>query len=56
MAFRVESHAASGEILLTPTVYEDLAHNQELGIARECQIKGFDNPITLCPILAKAQT
>ena len=55
VAFRVESHAASGEILLTPTVYEGLAYSQEFGTARECKIKGFDNPITLCPILAKTQ-
>ncbi|MGC8660677.1 MAG: adenylate/guanylate cyclase domain-containing protein [Desulfomonilaceae bacterium] len=53
VAFRVQSLTGSGEILLTPAVYERVDGSQDLGPSRECQIKGFDDPITVRPVLVR---
>lgn len=52
VAFRIESLAAGGEILLAQSVHEHLANQLELGSIREALIKGFDTPITLRQVMA----
>ncbi|MGO8880912.1 MAG: adenylate/guanylate cyclase domain-containing protein [Desulfomonilaceae bacterium] len=55
VAFRVESLASSGEVLVTPPVYEQALEYLELGSMRQAKIKGFDNPITLCSVISMKQ-
>jgi adenylate cyclase len=56
VAFRVEALAAAGEVLLTPSVYEQPAEYLELGSIRQAKIKGFDEPITLRPVISMSPT
>ena len=55
VAFRVESLAASGEVLVTPPVYEQALEYLELGSMRQAEIKGFDEPITLRQVISMKQ-
>lgn len=52
VAFRVQGHAGAGEILLTPSVYEETSESLELAGMREAQLKGFDKLITLHRVAA----
>ena len=56
VAFRVEALAAAGEVLLTPSVYEQPVECLDLGSIRQAKIKGFDEPITLRPVISMSQT
>lgn len=55
VAFRVESLAVAGEVLATPSVYERPVEDLELGSIRQAKIKGFDQPITLRPVISMKQ-
>ena len=52
VAFRVESLTGEGEVLVTPSVYNQ-TDCLELGEVRETTLKGFDKPIALCRVISR---
>jgi adenylate cyclase len=52
VAFRVETHASGGEILLTPSVYEQVGDRLKVNGTTEAHLKGFERPITLYSVVS----
>jgi len=47
LAFRIQSEAAGGEILVSPAVFENLGRELLAQATKECSLKGIDQPILL---------
>ncbi|MBI5572181.1 MAG: adenylate/guanylate cyclase domain-containing protein [Desulfomonile tiedjei] len=47
IAFRLESNALPGEILISPAVYQRLSRHLEIGSTREVKLKGIETPMLL---------
>jgi adenylate cyclase len=50
MASRIQAAAKAGEILTSGDVYERVADTFPRAESRECQLKGFDLPVTVHPL------
>ncbi|GEM_PF-1642837 len=51
VAFRVESQASSGEILVTPAVYQGLPRELVVSSTRQVRLKGIRKPMTLYQVI-----
>jgi class 3 adenylate cyclase len=52
VAFRVQARADGGEILVTPPVYESLAHDLEIGWTKDHQLKGLHDSLRIYQVIA----
>ena len=50
LASRVQTAAAAGEILASAEVYAHIADTVPTGAARDCQLKGIEQPVRVHPL------
>ncbi len=51
VAFRVQALTAGGEILVTESVYNQVANHVLVGPEREAELKGIDGRVKVYPVL-----